>query len=343
MANYQIKLTPVEGYFFGGEKHIENEKGELRTNYFVESNLYPQQTTLLGLLRYFLLTQNLSVFNMGKILDKPNAAKLIGESSFDFGNSSLTYGKIASISPMYLNDGTDNYFFAPLDFVCTLENGILKVGEKHYNAKNYSDFIRTQVINNQGKTVSLTEIIADLPQVGNEKTVNQQEKENAFYKQNMKTLQKGWSFCVDAEIEIDIEETTVFIPFGGEKCIFQLHIKSATKFQPQLSPTYQRGFRTIVCLSDCFLDKPKYLLKTCFAINKNIGFRNIQSKVATTERYSALSQKDDNQLKRGKRYNLLQRGSVLYFDSEVAFNEVKNTIEAQTHCQKIGFNHILAF
>ena len=43
MAQYKIKITPLQYYFFGGEKHDE----EFKINYSVESLDYPQQTTIL--------------------------------------------------------------------------------------------------------------------------------------------------------------------------------------------------------------------------------------------------------------------------------------------------------
>ena len=51
MATKLIKLTPLDAFFFGDE----NTFGMDNTSYYVRSRKLPQQTSLLGLLRYELL------------------------------------------------------------------------------------------------------------------------------------------------------------------------------------------------------------------------------------------------------------------------------------------------
>lgn len=57
--SYFIEIMPAGYYFFGGERTfltVEKDKyGQEITNYFATSNLLPQQTTLLGMLRHLLL------------------------------------------------------------------------------------------------------------------------------------------------------------------------------------------------------------------------------------------------------------------------------------------------
>lgn len=348
MPNYQIKFTPAENFFFGGEKHSKNSEGDLETNYFVESNPYPQQTTLLGVTRYYLLLKNSEVFKDNKIQDKTKAAKIIGESSFDFGNVSGNYGKITSISPLYMNNGIENYFFAPLDFGACMDKNYMLSKEiegvvKNYTAKNQDKFIQQRLISSTGKVSNLSDIITEVSQVGNEKTANQTEKENAFYKQNMKRLAKDWSFVIDAEIAegANITDEIVFIPFGGEKCFFRMEIKENPAFVPTLPESYTRKCFAIICLSDCFLQNTA-LLDTCdFAVNKVVSFRNIQSKTAITTQYNGLSVHNNEQLQRSNRFNLLQRGSVLYFTNKEPFDTVRTAIESETRCKSIGYNAIL--
>ena len=51
---YLIKLRPLTHYYFGGEQGLGS--GDSR-NYLVKSRLWPQQTTLLGLVRYVILRE----------------------------------------------------------------------------------------------------------------------------------------------------------------------------------------------------------------------------------------------------------------------------------------------
>lgn len=114
MSTYLIKLTPLDKFFFGQKKTF----GDDNANYFVYSSHFPQQTTLLGLLRYQLLQiAGEDVFKDNKIQDTNKAAKLIGEQSFSpFVKDKLQFGIIQSLSPVFIIDkkkndeGKEEYF-----------------------------------------------------------------------------------------------------------------------------------------------------------------------------------------------------------------------------------------
>jgi len=358
MANYQIKLTPVDTYFFGGEKHIEKD-GKLESNYFVESNLYPQQTTLLGLLRYYLLLKNTSVFANNRITNRADAAKIIGPSSFDYNLPPDNYEKITSVGPLYFHNDSQNYFFAPLDIAFEMENFQLikeKDGGKIvYNSKDHFRDICQFLIDDKGQKRKLYDdyeknpIIFDNHQVGNEKAekgTSKEEKDKKFYKQNAKKMSLGWSFCFDAEINVGAgihdENDVLFVPFGGEKSFFKMEVRKQAPVSFSIPANYKRTKPYILCLSDCFVSAD-ILKQASMAVSRYVSFRNIQSKVEKTEKYSGLSQKDDNQLTRSNRYNLLQRGSILYFENESQRDNVKKLIESNEikHCKTIGFNKII--
>jgi len=161
--------------------------------------------------------------------------------------------------------------------------------------------------------------VKDFSMVGNEKGENETSKENAFYKQNMKYLAPGWSFAIDIDVEDDagiLDKDELFMPFGGEKCYFKIEINKKQKYEAIITPNYQRNHYTIICLSDSFLVDPLLINKSEFAITDFVSFRNLQSKVNITQKYNGLSSSDPVQLKQSKRYNLLQRGSVLYFNNK---------------------------
>lgn len=340
MANYQIKLTPADTYFFGGEKHDEN----LETNYFVESQPYPQQTTLLGLLRYYLLTKNTTVFNGKSITNKTEAVKLIGNSSFDFNNSPPDYGKLTSISPLYFVHKSEAYFFAPFDYGFDLNAELqLSKDSKNYNAKDHYDQMAAQkLVNAKGNKLELNSIISTAEQVGNEKADKGETKDNKFYKQFSKRLQADWSFCVDVELadcSVIADGDTVFLPFGGEKSYFKIEVKRQEKTAFTIPQNFKRNVAFLFCQSDCFVET-SVLNAADFTVNSYVSFRNLQSTVQNTSKYSGLSASDDKQLKRSNRYNLIQRGSVLYFKNK---EQLENVIREfnKLHCQTIGFNQII--
>ena len=340
MANYQLKLTPVDSFFFGGEKHNE----DLATNYFVESNLYPQQTTLLGLIRYYLLLKNPSVFNGKKITDHDKAATIIGAASFDFDADSNEFGKIKSISPLYfVNDENVAYFFAPFDKEFKMGEAYqLLRDEKVYNTKDHYHLVAPYLSSANGDFKELSEIIFTDNQVGNEKAEKGETRDNKFYKQSSKRMTKGWSFCFDAELEEGsgvYNKDEVYIPFGGEKSFFKLEFTAKEKSNFILSEKYVRKVPFAFCFSDCFIDNP--IFDGCsFAVNKYVSFRNLKSKVKETLKYNRLSASDGTQMLRSNRFNLLQRGSVLYFPNNENLIKFKKQIEAVTG-YSIGFNHLL--
>lgn len=113
MSTYLIKLTPLDKFFFGQKKTF----GDDNANYFVYSSLFPQQTALLGLLRYQLLQiAGEEIFKDNKIQDEHKAGELIGKQSFSpFVKDKLQFGIIQSLSPVFIIDkkkdeGKEEYF-----------------------------------------------------------------------------------------------------------------------------------------------------------------------------------------------------------------------------------------
>ena len=102
---YLIKLTPIDKYFFGGETTF-GAVGS--SNYLVKSNYFPQQTGLLGMLRYELLLQNnLLSPGSGRKLDS-RAIDLIGEKSFRVEPDN-NFAVIHSLSPTYIVDDKGDF------------------------------------------------------------------------------------------------------------------------------------------------------------------------------------------------------------------------------------------
>lgn len=138
MSKYLIKLKPLGKYFFGGDMTFEvgdksKEYNSKYSSYIIESNKFPQQTSLLGMMRYLLLTKSPEVFslNENRITNKDDAAKIIGQTSFSVisGHKLDTkegsrFGKIVSIGPCFLlhedrkeNELIEEFFLsAPKDY-----------------------------------------------------------------------------------------------------------------------------------------------------------------------------------------------------------------------------------
>lgn len=104
MTTYKIDLTPLENYFFGGENTFGEKNAD---NYFVRSVRFPQQTTLLGTLRFLLLKHEGLMDKNGKVPQEKRESEIntIGANSFSPENKD-GYGKIKRLSPVFIH-GTD--------------------------------------------------------------------------------------------------------------------------------------------------------------------------------------------------------------------------------------------
>ena len=111
-----FELTPLGEFFFGGEATF----GPENRHYYVRSNLLPQQTSLLGLLRHELLKSNPQAFDLvtDRIRDKTAAAELVGSQGFD-GSTDKAFGIIEGLSPVFLLDekGTPYFLQARLELM----------------------------------------------------------------------------------------------------------------------------------------------------------------------------------------------------------------------------------
>lgn len=94
---YKINLKPLAPYFFGQE--LNAELGN-KQSYYQKSAIFPQQSTLLGLIRHQLLLQH--------GLAKPrvtgatgNPKDLVGSVGFKPETIIPDYGKIEKLSPVF--------------------------------------------------------------------------------------------------------------------------------------------------------------------------------------------------------------------------------------------------
>lgn len=153
---YLVKLTPHATFFFGGERSFGGVDGQ-QANYMVQSNYFPQQTGILGLIRHQLLLQNGCIVGNG--IDKSKkveAGKLIGEKSFRIGEGPLGFGLIQKISPV---------------FVSTPKNDFLFPANKEYQL----------VTNNQTKEFVARELSVYGPKASLDTDENEQSNSNTHY------------------------------------------------------------------------------------------------------------------------------------------------------------------
>lgn len=364
MPKYLVTLTPLDTFFFGGETTFGQNEG---ANYFAKSNLFPQQTTILGALRYELLRQN------GLLLVKDSKQeekiKLIGEESFDV-NKDNTFGIIEKISPIFMHYDGKNYFMRSKEFVVekiteketktvplTLTfldgthqlNGIvqsakiplLKKGKDAFNPK---EAFAEQLV--QGNEIeNIDDIFKSIQKIGITKykdgipkPQNGKAPDNSlgFYKQTSYRLEKGWAFA----FYLELTETKLkggIIKMGGENRPFAMQLTTVAQSIIHYKDTATPEFNgtKIILLSDAFVEADIYQY-CAFAITDIKTFRNIKTSLSTTTKWSDLGDNRDQPSKTPEKWQILERGSVLFAKNDNI--EALKTALNVPHYQKIGYN-----
>lgn len=344
IITYKIKLTPLDWYFFGGETTF-GEEGQSQ-NYYAKSNLLPQETALLGMLRYELLKLNglLPITNENRT--RVNA--LIGSNSFNYENKDNPeedFGAIRNISPVFLGNGNTVYYKTPkhcgrnIDFdinsKCCFTNQSKNIKLPHisgFSSKEYesecwisfddtSDSQDTSVVFQSKTRIG---IIAGVR--------SKKEQDKAFYKVEMKKLKNDFHFVFYASF--DKSQTNELpsesrVKLGAERSTFSMQAEKVDSNYKPVPDSLDVKNGQLVCLSDAFVDQK--VLELCkFAWIDTIPFRNLKT---TTDKknYASLSAEE-----KSNRFNLLERGSVLFFAPDKR-DEIVKLIDNH-YLQNFGYN-----
>lgn len=242
MSNYLIKLYPIDRYYFGGEATFGMYKNE---NCFVRSNYFPQQTTLVGMLRYYLLNQNQLLNERGRVLNKRKADILIGPLGFNAqSHTEINFGILKKLSPVFITGPDGEYFVQSREYGFQLQedevSGEIKKEliplklNKHKGKVNKSEHAihyfegfnsKTEIPNllvnvrtgqmrhfeftDELKNDSMNGVFIPDEQVGIRIPKNKQERNNnedGFYKQIGYRMLPGFGFAFYAEVDKGTED-----------------------------------------------------------------------------------------------------------------------------------------
>lgn len=356
MANksYLVELTPIGNYFFGSENTFNStDKATNNTeiqNYLVRSRMYPQQTTILGLMRYVILLKEGKL--NGSLKEKND---LVGSRSFqgiDFGCPEK-WGMINSISPLFLIKDNNKYTISGQDHqnytdtdgknkpkLLKLENEPRITFSYNKNSHLYfPDYNPKQEALQLWKNVlkdeylSPNDVFVESFQVGIKKSRMGKSDNDAFYKQYFYKLKSGISFAFYLNIEGEIKNapSSIIVPAGADQSLFNVSFKEENSIFIEQNPTV--GAAKFTLISDAYI-KPE-ILDSCFlAISSSVDFRYIKT-TTSTKRYYNISNKDDDMKKSGK-HNLLERGSVLFTENP---DELLKALKEPIAYRNAGFNY----
>jgi CRISPR-associated protein Cmr3 len=329
--NFLIKLTPLGPFFFGGKKRSE---AETETDYYLKSRFFPQQTTVLGMLRQELLMQN-KVFPLNE-KNREKAGRLIGQNSFnpEEKENEQDFGVIREISPLFLvkeekkhrNIKTTYYHTAPGDHGLVLIHKDNNYFFKDFNPKNRSP--RLIAHDNPGKGIDMDKFFIPYRQVGIKKDKTGLSGDDAYYKQifyrlvsedyleNESPLASKVSYAFflrlntrwgDNSWETRLGSSIIFM--GGERSAFKMDLvtppgdsetESVQALFAGTLPDFlsHHCFAKIILTAHAFIETAK--LNDCLLrVNGSEFFRNIRTHVKGTRKYNNLARSNDNRGEHG--------------------------------------------
>lgn len=336
-TRYLVRLTPIDAYFFGGEVTFGDNKNQ---NYLVKSNYLPQQSALLGLMRYEILSQNDMLFGEGKNVDKNKVEKLIGAKGFDPNETQSTYGIIKRISPIFIENQGVYYTRMPLDtgINVTLDdkkqkayyNGIDKPLPilKGYDYKKYDNYCYWCSKNISNK-INESDIFIETERIG----IQKNKTDDAFFKQTLIRLKEGFNFAFTIDIEGVLEAKSAIVPLGGNQSRFKIEITECNKENNLNDFDFCEYFKPLAnenrilllgdaIISDANRDKIDFIWGNCIE-----------------NRYIVRAVSEDHSWGKPKKtealYHLQSRGSVIYHKKDI--DAIKEAIRIKSY-QTIGLN-----
>lgn len=357
MSKYQITLTPVDKFFFGGDMTFQvgnNEENEFNSqfkSYIIHSSMFPQQTSLLGMLRFLILRNaGKDVFNDGKIVDKAKAKELIGGRSFmvDNNNDFKTIKNLGHVRVRRTaNKQTSDLEFAPLFKELNFEHSsigsynlhdicIPSLTKKEYDAKKGTEVKLTDGI----ESYQLEKIFVKDRRVG----INRDIKtgivdDGALFKQisyRFNNKEANYCFVFEAEIDDKIPFETYkgqVVTVGGDNSQFVIGISKDT----MTSDSIKSYDKAIWLHSPTFLTRAE-AKKAKFAVTRLMPFRFLTDREDNREDDNRSFHILNSKLKRSERYELYAPGSVFYFENDEQKQEFIKAIESKNDFRQIGYN-----
>lgn len=367
----RMNITPLEPYTFGNDSGFKRKGEESigKETYYMRSKKIPEQTTILGMLRYQILEQQeLLKSSFGYDQDnQKKMAKYIGKGSFSFrSDEKQQFGCIQSISPIFLMDQDGNYYvknpycnkkreekdvsgkkvtmeYTPMKIEGNFTTSYGKIslpGEKEFEAKEGHASGYYNLSN--GLIVEEQDLFKTHTFVGNRKNSSDPNKEDGFYKREVITLKEGFSFAVFIEFSGEEKEKLLKadcnqVPMGYRKSLFKTEL--TVNIENDLCKYVENAFsawdsKWYYALSDLIVENVNH---ESFCVVESKQIRNLETNI-NHESNNKRIQKSSIQ------YNLIESGSVFYCDGDETKTTIANMIGETTiseNVKQIGYNHIV--
>lgn len=322
---YLVRMTPLEPFTFGGEKGFGFE-ADRNTSYYQTSKDVPEQTTIIGMLRYIALDNHgmAKRFESYTDDDRKKMEEWIGKESFSFENTCFTMGKLKSVSPVFITDGKsepDQITYYIRNPLCnqgvekyepmkmekketTTSNGTIRLPEREsYNTKTV---LKNGYLNigtkNQVRSEYVDSIVKTEELTGNRKN-GVKSDEDGFYKREVKMLNDDLAFAVFVECEDRFLPEKTIAYMGLKKSAFMVDTTAVLKndLTERIQQALGEGDEWYYAISDMM---PVEKIET-FSIIAKKQIRNLQTKMNQTSFQNAVQRSR-------KQFNLIAAGSVFY-------------------------------
>lgn len=363
---FKINLLPLGPYFFGQD--ARSELGN-RQMYFRRSAAFPSQSTLLGVMRHQLLLQHGLAIPRVNPLGDPE--ELIGKIGFKPGQVNHGYGKIKSLSPVFLQQNGEGHYFLRdrewgmgnegkdvrmVDTGRTLNyrnlgvtDGTIPIMEHdiggkavEYTAKSgFEEYLHDPTMSSDRK-VKFEKVIGIAPMVGVYKFVYRNyehgDNEQGFFKNVFRRLEKEWSFAFQLEMT-DCQSLQPSGPrvviMGKERSAFLISIEPLnTPVDFSVGVPCPGTLQKILLLSDAEVDEARLLTYSELINGDTVSYRSITKayRKNASKWYANLNRKRDLSAS----CNLLRRGTVIYTKQA---DQVVALLKENTSWHQIGNNH----
>lgn len=321
MSQYFIKLKPLNSFYFGSINSFQDQ--ENGTHYFLKSNLYPQQTAVLGMIRKKILEDN------GILVprDKRNKEQLerekeyIGEVTADLSGSS--FGKIKKMTSIQIYSKETPYL-ALYRTKFQKDKVLTNKGEKYllyYDPKKFSQELVSL------KDNSSEALVLEMVDIGIHKT---HTKKGFFKKQRYQFKDSESYFGFLLEVEEGIRVRDGVVQLGDRHSIFHMSVNKVEKEVEFDIKSFDISEDTLLFCSDVYLEKED--LEKILVDSEGMLFQNNKFKFIVRKAHKYTVQE--------KVQNLIQRGSLLKLDKAGKILEILQNKKYDNY-KKIGFNHFV--
>ena len=357
MNKYLVKLTPLGKYFFGGDMTFKSGRkkdndDEKYGSYIIHSFKTPQQTSLLGMMRFLLLSNDGNAFDVenNRIKNKDKADTLIGEKSFcvSEGHKANNFGKIGRIGPCFLynTDEKKAYFrILPPDRRVSFANAPVKAvingaevelpeiwvekdgKEEAYTGKDGMDVCYASL--DKSPVLKEEDLFTEDSRIGIAKNEKGKSDSSAFYKQISYRLEKGFCFAFEVETEVDLTKyQNRLVQLGADSSSFLLEVEQKEVVYPQLKDDLQ-----VALVSDAYIESAEGL-GIRFAVTRIRPFRFLHTGNSTDPKDYNTKYKSNRQ----GRYDLYEAGSVFYFKDKESRDKFCEYLDSFKEFTQIGYN-----